>query len=127
MYTAGENKAFLDPFLPRDEAQVAFFNNILSDVHQQFIDAVKQGRGDRLHNEETVFSGLIWSGRQALGLGLIDGLASAGQVAREIIGVEEVVDYTPRVSPFERFAGQLGVKMVDRAAALIGYDGLQLR
>ncbi len=128
IYSSGTNKAFLDPFLPQDEEQAAFLSTILTDVHQQFIDAVKQGRGDRLHNDEKVFSGLFWSGRQALSLGLVDGLASAGQVAREIVGVENIVDYTPVVSPLDAFTGRLGVTMADRIASLLGITGgLQLK
>lgn len=126
-YTAGSNKAMLDPFSPEDEAQTAFFNSILADVHQQFIDAVKQGRGDRLRDDDDVFSGLFWSGRQALELGLVDGLASPGQVAREIIGQENLVDYTPKVSPLDAFTGRLGVAMADRVMNVLGVGQFSLK
>ncbi|RLU01446.1 MAG: S49 family peptidase [Ketobacter sp.] len=127
VYTSGTNKAMLDPFQPEDPKQKEFFAGILADVHQQFIDAVKEGRGDRIKDDDVVFSGLFWSGRQALELGLIDGLASPGQVAREIIGEEKMVDYTPRVSPLEAFTGRLGVAMADRVMAMLGIGTVSLK
>ncbi|MFK0570214.1 MAG: S49 family peptidase, partial [Endozoicomonas sp.] len=78
-------------------------------IHRQFIDAVKAGRGDRLVDDADIFSGMVWSGEQAKKLGLIDGLGSAGYVAREVIGEEEIVDYTSRLSPLEKFARDFGV------------------
>ena len=74
-----------------------------------------------------MFSGLFWSGRQALELGLVDGLASPGQVAREIIGQEEIVDYTPRVSPLQAFTSRLGVSMADRLMATLGIGTISLK
>lgn len=127
VYTSGTNKAMLDPFSPVDPKQKEFFASILSDVHQQFIDAVKEGRGDRIKDDDVVFSGLFWSGRQALELGLVDGLASPGQVAREIIGEEKIVDYSPRVSPLEAFTGRLGVTMADRVMASLGIGTVSLK
>lgn len=109
--TAGDNKAFLDPFMPLKERDVEHANQMLSNIHQQFIDVVKAGRGDRLKNNDEIFSGLFWSGEQALELGLIDGLANSSTVARDIVGAEEIVDYTPRPSYLDRFAGSLGVKI----------------
>ena len=107
--TAGENKALLDPFLPENEKTKAHMQTMLSEIHQQFIDAVKQGRGDRLDtNVDGVFSGLIWTGEAAVDIGLIDELASASDVAREIIGEETIVDYTVKEDIFERFAERLG-------------------
>lgn len=128
IFAAGENKAMLDPFSPLDPQQAEFYSTILTDVHQQFVDAVKQGRGDRLQEDARVFSGLFWSGRQALELGLVDGLASAGQVAREIVGVDALVDYTPRLTPLEEVTGLLGVSIADRVLSVLGVDRtLQLR
>ncbi len=107
--TAGENKALLDPFLPENEKTKAHMQTMLSEIHQQFIDAVKQGRGDRLDtNVDGVFSGLIWTGEAAVDIGLIDELASASYVAREIIGEETIVDYTVKEDILERFAERLG-------------------
>lgn len=116
LYTAGAHKAFLDPFSEQKEDEVEFWQSVLSTTHQQFIDSVKAGRGDRLKVEEDTFSGLIWSGEQALEKGLIDGLGSAGYVAREVVGAEEIVDFTPQPDPFERFTKSLGIA----AGAAIG-------
>ncbi len=109
--TAGENKSFLDPFLPVKEADLQFAHEMLNNIHQQFIDVVKEGRGDRLSNDPRLFTGLFWSGEQALPLGLIDGLANSSTVARDIIGAEEIIDYTLRPSYFDQFAGKLGASI----------------
>ncbi len=110
--TAGQNKAFLDPFLPLKEDHVEHANDMLNNIHQQFIEVVKNGRGDRINaNNAELFSGLFWSGEQALELGLIDGLASSSEVARDIVGAEEIVDYTPQPNYLDRFAGKLGASI----------------
>lgn len=109
LYTAGENKAFLDPFSPENSEEVQFWQSVLETTHAQFIEAVKAGRGDRLVDDERLFSGLVWSGEQALELGLIDGLGSASFVAREVVGEEELVDYSRRKSPLQDIVDQLGV------------------
>ena len=107
--TAGENKALLDPFLPENEETKAHVQNMLSEIHLQFIDAVKEGRGDRLDTSvEGLFSGLIWTGEAAVKNGLVDELASASYVAREVIGEETIVDYTVQEDILERFAQRLG-------------------
>ncbi len=109
--TAGENKAFLDPFLPMREQDLNHAHTMLDNIHQQFIDVVKQGRGDRLVNNPDLFSGLFWSGEQALPLGLIDGLANSSTVARDIIGAEDIIDYTLRPNYLDQFAGKLGASI----------------
>ncbi|MFT7413461.1 MAG: protease-4 [Methylophagaceae bacterium] len=109
--TAGENKSFLDPFLPVKEADLQFAHEMLNNIHQQFINVVKEGRGDRLSNDPRLFTGLFWSGEQALPLGLIDGLANSSTVARDIIGAEEIIDYTLRPSYLDQFAGKLGASI----------------
>lgn len=107
--TAGENKALLDPFLPENEKAKAHMQTMLTEIHQQFIDAVKQGRGDRLDSSvDGVFSGLIWTGEAAVNIGLVDELASASHVARKVIGAETMVDYTVKEDILERFAERLG-------------------
>lgn len=107
--TAGENKALLDPFLPENENTKAHMQIMLNEIHQQFINAVKEGRGDRLDTSvEGLFSGLIWSGEAAVKNGLVDELASASYVAREVIGEETIVDYTVQEDILERFAQRLG-------------------
>ncbi|MFT7388344.1 MAG: protease-4 [Candidatus Endobugula sp.] len=119
-YTSGEHKSFLDPFAPQREDEKVFWENVLSTTHKQFIQAVETGRGDRLvKDDEDLYSGLIWSGEQALGLGLIDGLGSAGYVAREVINVEQVIDYTLRPTPFEKFSRNFGISVGEGVGAVI--------
>jgi len=110
-FTSGEHKAFLDPFSPLKEDEKVFWESVLGNTHEQFIDVVKQGRGDRLIDNDKLFTGLIWNGEQALNLGLVDGLGSPGFVAREIVGEEEMLDYTPKLSPFEELTRQFGVSI----------------
>lgn len=109
--TAGENKAFLDPFQPLKEEEKVFWEQSLAVIHAQFIDQVRKGRGDRLKEDDKTFSGLIWSGEQALDMGLIDGLGSAGYVAREIVGFEDIVDYSIKSNPMDEFIRQLGLSV----------------
>ena len=107
--TAGENKALLDPFLPENEKAKAHMQTMLDEIHQQFIDSVKKGRGDRLDTSvEGIFSGLIWTGEAAVNIGLVDALGSSSHVAREVIGEETIVNYTVKQDIFERFAERLG-------------------
>ena len=107
--TAGENKALLDPFLPENEKAKAHMQTMLDEIHQQFIDSVKKGRGDRLDTTaEGIFSGLIWTGEAAVTIGLVDELGSSSHVAREVIGEETIVNYTVKQDIFERFAERLG-------------------
>lgn len=127
IYNAGANKAMLDPFSPQDDSQIEKFQTVLTTVHAQFIKAVKDGRGDRLKDESVVFSGLMWSGEQAVPLGLVDGLGSPGYVAREIVKQENIVDYTAKISPFQSFADRLGVKIGTTVVELMGLNGTTLR
>jgi len=121
LYTAGENKAFLDPFLPENPAEVAHVDGLLDAIHQQFINTVKRGRGERLKDDPRLFSGLFWTGEQGLELGLVDGLGSASHVARELIGAEDIVDFTPRRTFFEEFGAAFGT-----AAMRIAQPGFRL-
>lgn len=110
--TAGKNKALLDPFGPVNEEAKAKLQGMLDDIHQQFINAVKTGRGSRLNlKTKDLFSGLIWTGEQAKKIGLVDGLASMDDVARKIIGNDTIVDYTLHEDLFERLAGRFGTSM----------------
>ncbi|MGM0433036.1 MAG: S49 family peptidase [Pseudomonadota bacterium] len=109
LYTAGDNKAFLDPFLPEDPEQVDFWETVLDRTHDQFIERVREGRGDKLKESEAdLFSGLIWTGQKARELGLVDSFNSAGQVARNVVGAEDIVDYSYQPSPFQRIMRDLG-------------------
>jgi protease-4 len=116
--TAGENKAFLDPFQPLDEEVVQFWQTVLAQTHEQFMADVRAGRGERLSGDPEIFSGLVWSGEQALALGLVDELASLEQVARARIGEAEWENYTPRLDPFER----LTRRFTQAAAEVLGVE-----
>lgn len=94
LYTAGANKGMLDPFLPEKPEQVQHVQAMLDNTHQQFINVVKQGRGDRLKETPDIFSGLFWTGEDAVKLGLIDGLGSDTYVARDLIKAEDMVNFT---------------------------------
>lgn len=108
LLTAGEHKAMLDPFSPLKPQEAEHMQVMLNQVHKQFIDAVKKGRGDRLKESPDMFSGLVWSGEAGVALGLADGFGSVDSVAREVIGVEEKVNFTPREQLIDRLAGRLG-------------------
>lgn len=120
LLTAGEHKGFLDPFSPSRPEDVAHIKTILNDIHTQFITAVKEGRGQRLKDDPLVFSGLVWTGEQGVELGLVDGLASASQVAREVIGAENIVDFTPRSHYFEKLAANLGTALASGMGTVLG-------
>ena len=109
--TAGENKALLDPFSPVNPKHQAHAQSMLNEVHQQFINTVKQGRGNRLKETPDIFSGLFWSGEKSIQLGLADGLGSVNSVARDIIKEENVVDFTVTEGLADRFAKRLGASM----------------
>ncbi len=108
LMTAGENKGFLDPFSPQTEKQRVFAQTMLDQIHRQFISVVKAGRGNRLKETPETFSGLFWSGQQAIELGLADQLGSLDFVAREIVKAEEIIDYTRRENVAERLAKRFG-------------------
>ena len=108
LMTAGEHKAILDPFSPENYFERQHVQLLLDEIHKQFIDVVKKGRGDKLANDANLFSGLFWTGEQALELGLVDGFGNAGYVAREVVGIEEVRDYTLREDILQKFASRLG-------------------
>lgn len=113
LITAGKNKGFLDPFSPPNPEQEEHAREILSDVHQQFIHVVQQGRGKRLKEAPEIFSGIVWTGQKSIDLGLADAIGSAEYVAREIIKAEHIVDYTTREGFAERFARRFGAVVAD--------------
>jgi protease-4 len=108
LMTAGENKGFLDPFSPQTEKQRAYAQTMLDQIHEQFITVVKAGRGKRLKETPEMFSGLFWSGQQAIELGLADQLGNLDYVAREVVKAEEVIDYTRRDNVAERLVKRFG-------------------
>lgn len=122
LYTSGESKGFLDPFSPEKKADVQHIRNMLDNIHKQFIDEVKQGRGDKLADDPKLFSGLIWTGEESLELGLIDGIGSSSYVAREVIHAENIVNYTPQPDFFERFTKQFGAAMASTLGEIMGLE-----
>ncbi len=127
LITAGSNKGMLDPFSPQDEAQRAYIQSMLNEIHTQFIAVVKKGRGDRLKETPDTFSGLVWSGQQAINLGLADGLGSLDHVAREIVKAEDIVDYTQRENLGWRLAKRFGASIGEGAFLAARSAGVQLR
>lgn len=127
LYTAGENKGFLDPFSPQRKEEVAHVNKLLKNIHQQFIDVVKQGRGDKLKQNDKLFTGLIWTGEQSVEMGLADGIGSSSYVAREIIKAETIVDFTPRPNFLQQFADRLGVSVATKFAEILNLNNMGLR
>jgi protease IV len=118
LMTAGENKGFLDPFSPQTDAQKAHAQAMLNQIHKQFIDTVKAGRGKKLKETPEMFSGLFWSGQQAVDMGLADSLGNLDFVARDVIKAEELVDYTRRENVAERFGAAIGEGAFKAAKAL---------
>ncbi|PLP98989.1 S49 family peptidase [Cupriavidus pauculus] len=119
LYTSGANKGMLDPFSPEVPRQKAFAESMLKQIHQQFIDVVKEGRGDRLKSDPDLFSGLFWSGERAVELGLADGLGSADYVARDLFKAEDIVDYTVKENIAERVAKRFGAAMGSAAMKMM--------
>ena len=113
LLTAGESKGFLDPFSPQAETHKAHAQTMLNDIHQQFIDVVKTGRGKRLKESPEMFSGLMWTGMQSVQLGLADEIGSVDSVARDVIKAEKVLDYSLKDNIAERFAKRLGAGAVN--------------
>ena len=108
LLTAGDNKGFLDPFSPQDEKQKEHAQVLLGEIHRQFIDVVRQGRGKRLKETPEMFSGLMWTGSQSIAMGLADGYGTVDSVARDVIKVEKILDYSIKENIAERFAKRFG-------------------
>jgi protease IV len=122
LYTAGEHKSYLDPFLAPKGTEIEHTKTMLSNVHQQFVDVVKKGRGDKLKNDPLIFSGYVWSGEQSLKMGLVDKLGSSSYVAREVIGSEKIKDFTVSEAFIDRFAKKLGASMATQIAVMSGFN-----
>ena len=108
VYHAGEHKAFMDPFSPQRDEELEHLDQLLNDIYQQFVETVRKGRGERLSNDERIFSGLVWTGEQSIELGLVDELGNADYVAREVIGAEDIVDFTYQDTLLDQFSRGLG-------------------
>lgn len=111
LLTAGSNKGMMDPFSPQNKKHNQHVKVMLNQIHQQFIDVVKQGRGKVLKDHKDIFSGLFWSGETAIKLGLVDEFASASHVAREVVGAEDIIDFTYKENWLDRLAGGIGSAM----------------
>ena len=124
VYTAGANKAFMDPFSPPNEKHREFTQAMLGEIHAQFIDVVKKGRGKRLKDNPDTFTGLIWTGAKSIEMGLTDAYGTVDSVARDVIKAEKIVDYTEKENVAERLAKRFGATMAgvlaDRLAPRAG-------
>ncbi|MFC0398645.1 S49 family peptidase [Paraburkholderia rhizosphaerae] len=128
LHTSGENKGFFDPFSPETPKMDAHAQQMLDEIHAQFIDAVRQGRGKRLHETPDIFSGLFWTGQKSIDLGLADGLGDTDYVAREIIKAPDIVDYTVKESITDRVARKFGAAVGSAAVHAMVLGGkLNLR
>lgn len=127
LLTAGKNKGFMDPFSPVNEGQKEHAKKMLADIHQQFIEVVKQGRGQRLASSPDLFSGLIWTGKKSIELGLADEMGSLESVAREVIKAEDIVDFTTHEGLTERLAKRFGAGMASALQDLIAQTEIKFR
>ncbi len=124
LMTAGEHKALLDPFSPVKEFDREHAQSLLDKLHKQFIATVKAGRGERLKEDPALFSGLYWTGQESVDLGLADGLGDAGHVAREVIGVETIVDFSEHEDVWARLASRMGAAAGDAVGRVLGLGGV---
>ena len=127
LLAAGDNKGFLDPFSPVVESQKQHAEQMIGQIHQQFIGVVRAGRGERLKETPDMFSGLLWVGAKTIEMGLADELGSVEYVAREVIKAEDIVDFTPRENVAERLAKKLGAGMAEGLTRLGIAQGISLR
>lgn len=125
LLTAGANKGFLDPFSPLAAGQKEYAQQMLGEIHQQFVDVVRKGRGDRLKETPEMFSGLMWSGAKSIELGLVDGFGTVDSVARDVIKAEDIRDFTVKQNIAERFAKQFGADMAEGAVNALGQFSLR--
>ena len=126
LITAGKNKALLDPFLPLEESHRQIAVELIGEIHQQFIAAVREGRGKRLKETPDMFSGLIWSGAKSIELGLADAIGGVDYVAREVIKAEDIVDYTQKENIAEKFARRFGAGAMGSLLEFAARSGLTI-
>jgi protease-4 len=127
LITAGENKAMLDPFSPLEESHKQIAIGLIGEIHQQFIAAVREGRGKRLKETPDMFSGTIWTGTKSIELGLADALGSLDSVARDVVKAEEVVDYTQKDNFAEKLARRFGAGVASGIGELAARGVFSLR
>jgi len=109
--TAGKYKALIDPFKPTTPEAEFHIKKILASTHKHFIDSVKAGRGDRLKDNEDIFTGLFWTGQDAKELGVIDGFGSVASVARDIIKAETVINFSPKKTLLDKLSNRVGASI----------------
>lgn len=127
LLTAGDNKGFLDPFSPMEPKQKQYAQRMLGEIHQQFIEVVRNGRGKRLKEDADTFSGLVWTGERSVELGLADAIGDTAYVAREVIKAEQIVNFTPRENIAERFAKRFGAAMAEALVRIAGPASTRVR
>lgn len=127
LVTAGANKGFLDPFSPVNPVQQEYAKQMLAEIHQQFIDVVKQGRGKRLKESADTFSGLVWNGQKGVAMGLADGYGSIESVARDVIKNENMVDFTVKEGFADRLAKRFGAGVASAFPGFSTMSGVSLR
>jgi len=120
LLTAGKYKGIMDPFSPMKEEELTHVQTLLDNMHKQFIDVVKAGRGDRLSDNENLFTGLFWTGEQSIELGLADDYGSSSSVARDVIKHEKLVDFTPKEDVLGRLADRVGASAAKMFAKISG-------
>ena len=125
LLTAGENKGFLDPFSPQNAHHKAHAQVMLDEIHKQFIEVVRQGRGKRLKETPDMFSGLMWSGAKSIELGLADGYGTLESIARDVIKAEEIRDYTVKPNFAEKLAKRFGAEFAQGLASALTQFGLR--
>ena len=118
LVTSGEHKALMDPFSPANKEEQKYMEQVLAQVHQQFIDAVIEGRGDRLNQDKDIFSGLVWTGEQGKEIGLADGFGNDDSVATDIIGAKKRVNFTVQERLIDRLAGKMGASFAHTLSAV---------
>ena len=127
LITAGDHKGFLDPFSPQTPEDVTRAKAMLAQIHQQFVQVVRQGRGDRLKETPDTFSGLFWTGEQAKAMGLVDDLKDVRAVARDVVKADKLVDYSPQDSTIDRLAKRFGMAVGAGAVQAVSQQGMELR
>lgn len=127
LLTAGKNKGFLDSFSPMNDAQKQYAQTMLDEIHKQFIDVVRKGRGARLKETPDTFSGLFWTGSQSVDMGLADGYGSVSSIARDVIKAEDIVDFSPHDNLAERLARKLGATLADGMVTALSYSGARMQ
>lgn len=127
LLTAGENKALLDPFSVQHPRHKEHTQSLLEEIHQQFIRAVREGRGKRLKESPEIFSGLFWTGSHAISLGLADGLGTVNSISRDVLQAEDIIDYTVREGLSDRVLKKFGAAVGESAAKVIALEAFKIR